>query len=209
MKREKKTGFSLLKSTLLAFGVMGFVSAFSPGVISGAQAATIWNESMDGDLSNSFSTPTYIGALGVGNFDVYGTMASNDEDVFNWTLDGSELVSVTLIQWDTSHPNSSFYFDGTNALLPPAKDASDFSRFILNPGLIGSPLFDLRGIDKSGSEFSIATLVGNAEVEYGFRIKTTALSVVPLPAGLPLYGAGLALMGFLGWRRKRKAASSI
>jgi len=204
MKREKKSGFSLLKNTLLAFGMMGVLSAFSPGVISGAQAATIWNESMDGDLSNSFGAPTYIGALGVGNFDVYGSMASRDEDVFNWTLSGSELVSVTVIQWDTSHPNSSFYFDGTNALLPPAKDPSDLSRFILNPGVIGSPLFDLRGIDKSGSAFSIATLVGNAEVDYGFRIKTTALSVVPLPAALPLYGAGLAVMGFIGWRRKRK-----
>lgn len=29
------------------------------------------------------------------------------------------------------------------------------------------------------------------------------VSAVPLPAALPLYGAGLALAGFLGWRRKR------
>jgi len=33
-----------------------------------------------------------------------------------------------------------------------------------------------------------------------------ATSVVPLPAALPLYGAGLAVMGFVGWRRRRKAA---
>jgi len=33
------------------------------------------------------------------------------------------------------------------------------------------------------------------------------ISVVPLPAALPLYGTGLALMGFVGWRRKRKAAA--
>lgn len=31
------------------------------------------------------------------------------------------------------------------------------------------------------------------------------VSAVPLPAALPLYGAGLAVMGFVGWRRKRKA----
>ncbi|MBL4905961.1 MAG: hypothetical protein JKX94_00790 [Sneathiella sp.] len=30
------------------------------------------------------------------------------------------------------------------------------------------------------------------------------LSVIPLPAALPLYGAGLAVMGFIGWRRKMK-----
>lgn len=35
----------------------------------------------------------------------------------------------------------------------------------------------------------------------------TRVSTVPLPAGLPLYGAGLAVMGFIGWRRSRKAAA--
>ncbi len=30
---------------------------------------------------------------------------------------------------------------------------------------------------------------------------------VPLPAALPLYGTGLAVMGFIGWRRKRKTAA--
>lgn len=29
--------------------------------------------------------------------------------------------------------------------------------------------------------------------------------VVPLPAALPLYGAGLAVLGLLGWRRRQKA----
>jgi len=33
------------------------------------------------------------------------------------------------------------------------------------------------------------------------------VGVVPLPAALPLYGTGLALMGFVGWRR-RKAATA-
>lgn len=32
-------------------------------------------------------------------------------------------------------------------------------------------------------------------------------SVVPLPAALPLYGAGVAVLGFIGWRRKRKATA--
>ena len=31
--------------------------------------------------------------------------------------------------------------------------------------------------------------------------------VVPVPAALPLFGTGLAIMGFVGWRRKRKAAA--
>jgi len=35
-----------------------------------------------------------------------------------------------------------------------------------------------------------------------------AISAVPLPAALPLYGAGLAVMGLVGWRRKRKEAQA-
>ena len=31
---------------------------------------------------------------------------------------------------------------------------------------------------------------------------------IPLPAALPLYGTGLAVMGFIGWRRKRKAVGA-
>lgn len=31
-------------------------------------------------------------------------------------------------------------------------------------------------------------------------------SIVPIPPALPLFGTGVALLGFLGWRRKRKAA---
>lgn len=30
---------------------------------------------------------------------------------------------------------------------------------------------------------------------------------VPLPAALPLFGTGLGILGFLGWRRRRKAAA--
>ncbi|MFK5980374.1 MAG: VPLPA-CTERM sorting domain-containing protein [Rhizobiaceae bacterium] len=33
-----------------------------------------------------------------------------------------------------------------------------------------------------------------------------SLSVVPVPAALPLFGTGLAALGFLSWRRKRKKA---
>lgn len=33
---------------------------------------------------------------------------------------------------------------------------------------------------------------------------TSDVSPVPLPAALPLFGTGLAVMGFIGWRRKRR-----
>ena len=39
------------------------------------------------------------------------------------------------------------------------------------------------------------------------RVPTSGVSAVPLPAALPLFGTGLAFMGFIGWRRKRKLAA--
>jgi hypothetical protein len=36
---------------------------------------------------------------------------------------------------------------------------------------------------------------------------TSGVSATPLPAALPLFASGLAAAGFIGWRRKRKAAT--
>ena len=39
-----------------------------------------------------------------------------------------------------------------------------------------------------------------------FDSQQIATSVVPVPAALPLFATGLGVLGFAGWRRKRKAA---
>lgn len=38
------------------------------------------------------------------------------------------------------------------------------------------------------------------------NVSVSLVSAVPVPAALPLFGTGLAVLGFMGWRRKRKAA---
>ncbi|MDF2366970.1 VPLPA-CTERM sorting domain-containing protein [Sneathiella sp.] len=40
-----------------------------------------------------------------------------------------------------------------------------------------------------------------------FEYANLTVSAVPLPAALPLYGAGLAVLGFFGWRKRRKSAA--
>ena len=35
------------------------------------------------------------------------------------------------------------------------------------------------------------------------------VSHVPLPTALPLFGTGLAILGFIGWRRRRKLAQAV
>lgn len=41
--------------------------------------------------------------------------------------------------------------------------------------------------------------------EHQFAYAKWTVSTVPLPAAFPLYGAGIAILGFVGWRRQRRA----
>lgn len=41
-------------------------------------------------------------------------------------------------------------------------------------------------------------------IDWSSALVRSDVSAVPIPAALPLFGTGLALMGFLSWRRKRQ-----
>ena len=55
-------------------------------------------------------------------------------------------------------------------------------------------------------EIQISMAPGNREFSFDNLQFNNAPSAVPLPAALPLFAAGLSAMGFMGWRRKRRAA---
>ena len=69
--------------------------------------------------------------------------------------------------------------------------------------LFAQLLIDFRQLDDGGLRAS-----------YGFRADTDNLELpgdlqpVPLPAALPLFAAGLGLMGFFNWRRKRQTQAA-
>jgi hypothetical protein len=81
----------------------------------------------------------------------------------------------------------------------------------LNETIVGQDAIDQGATE--ASDFVIATILTNGlfdEIRFlsdtnAFEYANVEVSAVPLPAALPLYGAGMALLGFLGWR-KRKAA---
>ena len=60
----------------------------------------------------------------------------------------------------------------------------------------------------SDTAFSSLSFIQVGSDPDGFSIDNVTFSAVPLPAALPLFGSGLAVMGFLGWRSKRKSASA-
>ena len=56
----------------------------------------------------------------------------------------------------------------------------------------------------SSSELTGATLTNSVG---GFEVADFSVSQTPLPGALPLLATGLAAMGLLGWRRKKKATA--
>lgn len=63
----------------------------------------------------------------------------------------------------------------------------------------------LTTLDFSGQNEWVFAFSHDNSMPYTLDIETQ-ISAVPLPAALPLYGAGLAVLGFVGWRKKRKVA---
>ncbi len=63
------------------------------------------------------------------------------------------------------------------------------------------------GVVLGSFELTRATVQGT-DFEGGISSAVDApISPVPLPAALPLFGSALALLGMVGWRRKRRAAA--
>jgi hypothetical protein len=70
--------------------------------------------------------------------------------------------------------------------------------------------FAYRGTGIGSGSYNLGTTVGGANL--GLRIDTVSVNgapvPTPLPAALPLFAAGLGILGVAGWRKKRKACGS-
>jgi len=56
-------------------------------------------------------------------------------------------------------------------------------------------------------QYSFALIASQGGIELGRSAIDVNVSAVPLPAALPLFGTGLAIMGFVGWRRRKVATA--
>jgi hypothetical protein len=72
----------------------------------------------------------------------------------------------------------------------------------------GTRLHDfVRFFDLSGAFESVVLSTTKNAFEYT-SLAGLSNSSTPLPAALPLYAAGMGVMGFFGWRRKRKSSAA-
>jgi hypothetical protein len=96
----KNSSFSLWVVTLTA-------ATWLFGFASGTQAASLWNEATDGDLSDQGLSPTALGALSPGSNVLKATFNAGttnpSPDYFTFEIpEGSVLVGIELLSWASS-----------------------------------------------------------------------------------------------------------
>ena len=187
----------------------------STGALSGAHAATAWDESVSGDLANVGTGPTAV-TLGLGANIITGTTGRSaagvvDRDYFVFTLPtGWRLDSVTMLPGTTFLGPSGLGFIGVQA----------GTQVTVNPtggspaGLLGWWHYNLNDMGTDilpsiGAGFGATGFIGSLPAgSYAFWIQETAtgtaaynfdfrVSAVPEASTALMLLAGLAGLGFL------------
>ncbi|MBL4907325.1 MAG: hypothetical protein JKX94_07735 [Sneathiella sp.] len=132
------------------------------------------------------------------NHDVDGT--NGNELIFFEFSEKVYLQTVSFTYYDESH----FLYDGDQFTFFADKNGNG------NLELIELQLDAVVGDDNtatftflnsllfSGTEFAVGAFEGNFYNHDAFKISGMTVSAIPLLATLPLYGAGLAILGFIG-----------
>jgi hypothetical protein len=99
---------------------------------------------------------------------------------------------------------SSFSYSGESTVFI---DVTSF----LNSHISQNDPFQFAGFLLAMEQTSAGPFVQFGSTDFGsiFPMLTIELAPVPLPAALPLFGTGLGILGFMGWRRRRKAAAAV
>jgi hypothetical protein len=151
-------------------------------------------------LSGTITTDVNTGVLGYG-------------DIMGWDL----TITGNGTPLDLKSSNSDKVLVGADFTATPAalyynySDSNPLTFGVLGFGTsVGPTTGGVNWTSQAGPAESTFILVlgtvGNAEPRAGNSIIAT-LAETPLPAALPLFATGLGALGFLGWRRKRKAAA--
>ncbi len=136
---------------------------------------------------------------------------ANNNPLYLFMQDRGDIrMSQTLLDEMSvnSDPRVPFYFaenaDGTDI---------DVSALFYDVAASKVDLFNLIPVSVlSGTEPTIVTYTGSPILAVAMEsgsgnifISEISWTPIPLPAALPLFGTGLGILGFLGWRRRRKA----
>lgn len=175
-----------------------------------AQAATIWDEAVNGDLSNDGEATTPV-VMTVGPNRVIGATGNSgqgvDADHFRFTVPpGTRLTSITLLDNTTVSGGSSFF----GIAVGPSISATNLLTFLhYSADQIGSNLMPMLGTGPLASgTYSVWVQETGGPVKYGFEFVTTPVAINATVPTLPEWGLLLlgALLALIAWRKSQREA---
>ncbi|MCG8493560.1 MAG: hypothetical protein MI743_18215 [Sneathiellales bacterium] len=198
---------SLLKTVAVAFGALGLM-------ISAASAATVsfTNMAVPGDYPAPI--PSLV-ATSSTNLEAHTTSSFGS---YTSPWDGSPFAGSDYYAVRSGGSATFSGFGETTQISFLWGSVDTYNSIIFN--LVGGGTEEVLGSDViiSGApsgDGAIDVLITTASAFDSFQFISTddsfeyanlQVSVVPLPAALPLYGAGMAIIGFIGWRRRKNSA---
>jgi len=177
--------------------------------VSPSHASTLWDESIDGDLSNDELAPTDLPALDLGSNLIFGSIglssSSDDGDTARFTVPTGWILSQVVLE---TYQDGAYYdyvpfslYRGASTsdplvesiLLSESSAGTDLLQFDSAPGPqpAGDYAFEFGSIHQANSE--------DERSLYSIR-----LNIIPEPSTMLLFAVGLA--GVAGMRCGRKKA---
>jgi hypothetical protein len=191
-----------IKRKLLALAIASF------GIAVDARASTVWNEAVNGDLSNDGLAPTLL-IFALGDNAVLGSTGQagqpgGDRDYFTFTVaPGTVLTSISLLANTFVSGSASFLAIQAGPQLtvtPTGGGAQNLLGFVhYDTSQIGSNLLPIMGIPGAlpSGAYSVWVQELGGTVDYGLNFNVAA---VPLPGAAVLLVSGL--LGLTTLRRR-------
>ena len=173
-----------------------------------ADAATLWDESVSGDLSDVRTAPTNL-TLSVGSNTITGTTVAGDIDFFTVTVpDATFFSSLTLLSW-VSLDDLNFLAIQSGPIITSTTSPANLLGYVhLNVGLVSTDILDDMALGDGALGFAPPLAAGTYAmwtqqlqpqmVSYSFD-----LVVVPEPSETTLLTAGLLVLAFARRRAAR------
>ena len=169
-------------------------------------AATIYDESTDGPLSDVGTAPTILGSLALGDSDIIGQVGGGIRNHFTFNVaPGQALDAITLVSGTgvnhffgiaegVTFPTSGLLIGG----LFSGTDTDDFLDTFADGGNLGSPT----GVEGSSLDAGDYTILVNETLagSFDFQLRLSTVEAVPEPSSTLL--ASLAIG--LGLVRRRR-----
>lgn len=151
--------------------------------------------------------------LGVLNFSTVGTSTFIYEPIYNtgpiafdqWNTDALDRATAKFWHFSTATGGMTTNTNGGILLQTMAEWNSFFGgNFLL------SNIFSISLGLGSGTPSELGyvddLIYRNSGIQLDADFESLEVAAVPLPAALPLYGTGLAVLGLLGWRKRRNGS---